>query len=84
MDSTEHKTNSFFSVLMPALTAGAHPEIFKEAVNFSKTNQYPIYLTINENARYHCQTGFCGNSCILLEQLFIQKPSNNNFESDWL
>ena len=48
---------------------GAHPEIFKEGgFNFSKSNHYPIVvsLTTNENAHNNSQTGFPSNSCICL------------------
>ena len=40
-----------------------------------------MVLTIIENARYYNQTGFRGNSCILLQHFFIQKPCNIDFES---
>ena len=55
--------------------------------NFLKSNQIQFKLIYcnhysNQNVRYS-QTGFSGNSWILLH-LFFQKPCNNNFENCWL
>ena len=70
-------------MLYNILAAGAHPEIFKKEVSIFQKATRPNFVkfisTIYKNARYYRETGFRGNSGMLLQHLFIKKLRNNDF-----